>query len=62
MEELTQACKALAVVRVQWAVSVVDEIDEQILREKYHSVRVEKNTANFLREEMFSKRGIQNWS
>ena len=59
---LTQACKVMAVVRVQWVDLVVDEIDEEILREKYHSVRVEKNTAYFLREEMFSKQGIQNWS
>ena len=53
--ELTQACKAMAVVKVQWVVSVVDEIEEEILREKYHSVRVEKNAAHFRKEEMFSK-------
>jgi len=52
---LTQACKVMAVVRVQWVDSVEDEIDEEILREKYHSVRVDNNTAHFRREEMFSK-------
>ena len=51
--ELTQACKAMAVVKVQWVVTV--EIEEKILREKYHSVRVEKNAAHFRKEEMFSK-------
>lgn len=58
MEEHTQAWEAMEVVREQWVVLV----DEEILREKYHSVRVEKDTAHFLREEMFSKHGIQNWS
>ena len=53
MEVLTQAWVAMAVDRVQWEVSV--EIEERILSEKYHSVRVEMNAAHFLREEMSTK-------